>query len=83
MINRACLFTVSFLLVACSVVNQSFACTTFCLKHRGEVLFGRNYDYNIGDVLIFVNKRGVAKTASIGDSPNSAKWVFQVRQRHL
>ena len=75
MINRACLFTVSFLLVVCSVVDQSFACTTFCLKHRGEVLFGRNYDYNIGDALIFVNKRGVAKTASIGDSPNSAKWV--------
>ena len=30
---------------------------------------------NIGDALIFANKRGVAKTASIGDSPNSAKWV--------
>ena len=73
--KRTCLFTLSFLLVVCSLVDQSFACTTFCLKHKGEVLFGRNYDYNIGDALIFVNKRGVAKTASIGDSPNSAKWV--------
>jgi len=73
--NRAYLCIVSCLLVVFFLVNQSFACTTFCLKHNGEILFGRNYDYNIGDALVFVNKRGVAKTASIGDSPNSAKWV--------
>jgi len=73
--NRAYLSIVSCLLVLSFQVNQSLACTTFCLKHNGEVLFGRNYDYNIGDALIFANRRGVAKTASIGDSPNSAKWV--------
>jgi choloylglycine hydrolase len=73
--NRAYLCIVSCLLVVSFPVNQSVACTTFCLKHNGEVLFGRNYDFNIGDALIFANKRGVAKTASIGDSPNSAKWV--------
>src|SRR6476619_1868744 len=73
--SRAYLWIVSCLLVVFFLVNQSFACTTFCLKHNGEILFGRNYDYNIGDALIFVNKRGVAKIASIGDSANSAKWV--------
>ena len=73
--NRAYLCTGFFLLVVCFPVNESLACTTFCLKHNGEVLFGRNYDFEIGDALIFANKRGVAKTASIGDSPNSAKWV--------
>ena len=55
--------------------NQTLACTTFCLVGKGEVLFGRNYDWMIGDALIFVNKRGVAKSASDGDSSNPAKWV--------
>ena len=65
----------SVIALACLLLNQTFACTTFCLLSKGEVLFGRNYDWDIGDALIFVNKRGVAKTATIGDSDNSAKWV--------
>src|SRR5437667_8641271 len=59
----------------CLFLNQTFACTTFCLVGKGEVLFGRNYDWTIGDALVLVNKRGVAKTATIGDSANPAKWV--------
>jgi penicillin V acylase-like amidase (Ntn superfamily) len=56
-------------------LNRSFACTTFCLVGKGEVLFGRNYDWIIGDALVLVNLRGVAKTATIIDSSNGAKWV--------
>src|SRR5438309_5840940 len=59
----------------CLFLNQTFACTTFCLVGKGEVLFGRNYDWTIGDALLLVNKRGVAKTATIIDSDNGAKWV--------
>lgn len=55
-------------------INQSFACTTFCLKNKGEVLFGKNYDWMIGDGMVFVNKRGVAKTST---ESNPAKWVSQ------
>ena len=73
--KKTYLCIVSCLLVVFFLVNHSVACTTFCLKHNGEILFGRNYDFEIGDALIFANKRSVAKTASIGDSPNSAKWV--------
>ena len=54
---------------------QTYACTTFCLVGKGEVLFGGNYDWDIGDGLIFTNKRGVAKTAQVGDSSKPAKWV--------
>lgn len=50
----------------------TFACTTFCMKNKGEVLFGKNYDWMIGDGMIFVNKRGVAKTASADKNP--ARW---------
>src|SRR5436190_1954664 len=56
-------------------VDEALACTTFCLRGPGEVLFGRNYDFTIGDALIFVNKRGLSKTATDGDSRNPAKWV--------
>lgn len=63
------LFLLSFSLI------QARACTTFCLVGKGEVLFGGNYDWNIGDGLIFTNKRGVAKTAQVGDSPKPARWV--------
>lgn len=54
-------------------INQTFACTTFCLKNKGEVLFGKNYDWMIGDGLIFVNKRGVSKVSTAENTP--AKWV--------
>ncbi|HEX8288643.1 MAG TPA: linear amide C-N hydrolase [Pyrinomonadaceae bacterium] len=64
------------LLISLSVLNnQTLACTTFCLKNKGEVLFGKNYDWMIGDGLIFVNKRGVSKTATSEAAPNPAKWV--------
>jgi choloylglycine hydrolase len=52
---------------------QTYACTTFCLKNKGEVLFGKNYDWMIGDGMIFVNKRGVSKEGT--DRTNGAKWV--------
>jgi choloylglycine hydrolase len=51
------------------------ACTTFCLKSKGEILFGRNYDYNFGDALVIVNKRGVVKTSRM-EAPNvPARWT--------
>lgn len=64
-----CLLTLSSLFAV-----DVFACTTFCLKRGGEVLFGKNYDWMIGDGLIFVNRRGVAKTAMSGGT-NSAGWT--------
>ncbi len=50
-----------------------YACTTFCLKSNGEMLFGKNYDWMIGDGMVFVNKRGVSKVSSEEDHP--ARWV--------
>jgi choloylglycine hydrolase len=69
--------TVHFLLAStlASVLLSTTAlgCTTFCLKNRGEVLFGKNYDWMIGDGMIFVNKRGVSKVSS--EEENPARWV--------
>ena len=50
-------------------------CTTFCLRSGDEVLFGKNYDWMIGDGMIFVNKRGVAKMSADTEAKNPASWT--------
>lgn len=50
----------------------SDACSTFCLLHQDQPLFGRNYDWMVGDAVAMVNKRGVAKTAM---GPQPARWT--------
>ena len=66
-------FLLSLVLLPCLLPFESYACTTFCLKNKSEVLFGKNYDWMIGDGLVFVNKRGVAKVSS--EDGNPAKWI--------
>lgn len=70
-------FLFSFFILLSIFTNQTLACTTFCLKNKGEVLFGKNYDWMIGDGLLFVNKRNVEKTAMAESAPNPAKWISQ------
>jgi penicillin V acylase-like amidase (Ntn superfamily) len=70
-----CKFALSFLMLASVLTVQTLACTTFCLKNNGEVLFGKNYDWMIGDGMIFVNKRGVEKSAMTTGSEAPARWV--------
>lgn len=65
----------SFFILFSFSVNQTLACTTFCLKNGNDVLFGKNYDWMIGDGLVFVNKRGVVKTAAAENAPNPAVWI--------
>ncbi|KPJ72829.1 hypothetical protein AMJ52_04980, partial [candidate division TA06 bacterium DG_78] len=55
------------------IPDNSHACTTFCFEHKGEWIYGRNYDWTIERCLIVVNKRGAAKTAWTQDNP--AQWV--------
>lgn len=68
-------FAISFLLLSSLFVSDVLACTTFCLKNKGEILFGKNYDWRIGDGLVFVNKRGVSKVSTGENIANPAKWV--------
>jgi penicillin V acylase-like amidase (Ntn superfamily) len=74
MVKRT-IISAAFFFLLCVPVNLAFACTTFCLKGNGEVLFGKNYDWMIGDGLVFVNRRGVVKTSA--EESNPAKWVSQ------
>lgn len=51
------------------------ACTTFCLRDEGRIVFGKNYDWNVGDGMLIVNKRGVARIADLSGDPKPASWV--------
>ena len=63
------------LILAALPVPPAGACTTFCLKHGPEAVFGKNYDWSVGDGLVMVNKRGVAKTAALPPQEKPASWV--------
>lgn len=66
-------FLLAFALLPLFLPSDLYACTTFCLKSNGELLFGKNYDWMIGDGMVFVNKRGVSKSSS--EETNPARWV--------
>jgi choloylglycine hydrolase len=69
-----CLLAVLGVLSAFSLAAApGLACTTFCLRDSGRVIFGKNYDWNVGDGLLIVNPRGLARTADSGDRP--ARWT--------
>jgi penicillin V acylase-like amidase (Ntn superfamily) len=54
------------------------ACTSFCLDNGGYAVFGTNYDNEIWEGLLFVNKRGVTKTGwEAGTSGNYARWTAE------
>jgi penicillin V acylase-like amidase (Ntn superfamily) len=54
------------------------ACTSFCLDNGGHAVFGSNYDNEIWEGLLFVNKHGVTKTGwEAGTSGNYARWTAQ------
>ena len=64
---RIATLTITLLLVA----GPAFPCSTFCLARDGEVLFGRNYDFEIGQGYVMTNGRGLQKTSMAG----TLSWV--------
>jgi choloylglycine hydrolase len=58
-----------FMLVATALVllaADAYPCSTFCLVRDDEVLFGRNYDFEIGPGYAMTNRRGLQKTSMAG-----------------
>jgi choloylglycine hydrolase len=55
--------------------SLAYACTTFCIDDGEKLVFGRNYDWDIGVGLVMVNKRGLSKTALLSPSEVPARWV--------
>ncbi len=56
-----------------SLVN-SYGCTTFVLKDSSQIVYGRNFDFNIGNGFIVNNQRGISKYAFIRET-NVMTWI--------
>jgi choloylglycine hydrolase len=54
---------VAAVLLAC-LPTPSRACSTFCLRHEGRIVFGKNYDWDVSEGMLVVNKRNVAKAST-------------------
>jgi penicillin V acylase-like amidase (Ntn superfamily) len=61
------------ILVSAVCGREAAACTTFCYADGGTLVFGRNYDWHIGDGIVVVNKRNVLKRALV--DPYPAHWT--------
>lgn len=51
------------------------ACTTFVLKNDIQIVYGRNFDFNIGDGFIINNKKGISKYAFVGSEKEVMTWT--------
>ncbi len=51
------------------------ACTTFCLQDGDRVVFGRNFDFQVGYGHLLVNKRNMRKSALIRPPEKAFEWT--------
>ncbi len=63
------------ILIGLFFANSLFACTTFVLNDSTNLIFGRNFDWDIGSGMIIINKRGIQKQAFVQPPNVPAKWV--------
>jgi penicillin V acylase-like amidase (Ntn superfamily) len=59
--------------VLLAAARPGLPCTTLGFEAGLEVLVGKNYDWDIGDGMVVVNKRGVVKQAFVTRNP--ARWT--------
>lgn len=60
----------------CAVPAPSHPCTTLGFVAGGQVLVGKNYDWDIGDGMLVVDKRGMVKQSVAGANP--ARWTSRL-----
>jgi choloylglycine hydrolase len=72
-----CLLLAGILLFCSLAPAQGSACTTFVLGEKNHQVFGRNYDWDVEDALVIVNKRGMAKSGypNPDEKGTPARWV--------
>lgn len=57
------------------LVSFSDACTTFVLQNSTTLVFGRNFDYDLGTGFIVINNRGLRKQAFVQGPYQPARWT--------
>ena len=71
------MFLLFSVIIACLVPQDTQSCTSFCFETEDQLLFGRSFDWHVGNGLVIVNKGNVSKTAWLGaiiDQPVAA-WT--------
>lgn len=63
------------LLLSLLFIDYSDACTTFVLSDPSNLIYGRNFDWDIGDGFVVINRRGLTKTAFVQPGEKPAKWI--------
>ncbi len=63
--------------VSCLVIlaNISLACTTFLLKSKDQLVFGRNYDWITGEGVLHTNQKGLLKTSMQVPDGKTVSWA--------
>lgn len=51
------------------------ACSTFCLRDGDRIVFGKNYDWNVGDGMLVINPRNVFRVADAAPMELPARWT--------
>lgn len=51
------------------------ACTTFFINSRGQLVFGRNYDWVTDVGMVYTNQRGLSKTSMKTGEGSPISWV--------
>ncbi|NOX87902.1 MAG: linear amide C-N hydrolase [Calditrichaeota bacterium] len=65
------------ILISFVTIDLADACTTFVMRDSTNLIFGRNYDFDLGSGFIVINKRGVEKRAIAVSACEPAKWISE------
>ena len=68
-----------YFLFSCLSPDEGSTCTTFVLGDKDNQVFGRNYDWDVEDGLVIVNKRGVLKRGYPRDEEKGTPAVWTSR----
>lgn len=60
---RTSFIVFTIVVAALASIGTAAACTTFNLRSGDINIFGKNYDWSVGEGAVIINKRGMAKTA--------------------
>ena len=63
------------ILMSLIATNVTHSCTTFVLKDSNDLVYGRNFDWDIGCGFIVINKRAIEKQAFVQPPNKPAVWV--------
>ena len=64
-----------FLLLSILCIDNSDACTTFVISDSSNLIYGRNFDWDLGDGFVVINRRGLTKKAFLRPGFIPAEWT--------